>query len=40
MKKEKTPKASKPKPKPSQGISKPLVYGPRVNPTGKKNPPE
>ena len=28
----------KPKPKRLQGTAKPLTYGPRVNPSGKKNP--
>lgn len=38
MKKKSKPKLSKPKPKIAKGVSKPLVYGPRMNPTQKKNP--
>jgi len=34
----KNTKASKPYP--FKGTSKPLTYGPRVNPSGKKNPPK
>lgn len=37
MKKKSKPRETKPKPKIAKGVSKPLVFGPRVNPTGKKN---